>query len=390
MKVLILHQHFNTPQSGGALRSYYLAKALVVAGHTPVVITAHNEKAYVKRGVEGIEVHYLPIAYDNRFGFGKRSMAFLRYVRAAVSLAAKLEGIGVCYAISVPLTVGLAARLLKTRYAIPYIFEVGDLWPDAPIQMGFVKNYFFKQFLYDLEKSTYRGAQSVVALSPMIQEAIVKKTPGTPVHLVPNMADTEFYQPSVKDPALEAKFGVAGKFVVSYIGAVGLANGLDYFMDCARASQKASLPVHFVVCGDGAVLENLKTVAKQLGLANFSFIPFQNREGVKEVMNVTDASFVCYKPLPILETGSPNKYFDGLAAGKLMVVNFGGWIREEIEQNQCGVYVDRQHPEDFVTKIRPFLDDVERLKKSQQASRLLAERKYSRAILGEKFASLFR
>nr|WP_236676028.1 glycosyltransferase family 4 protein [Chryseolinea lacunae] len=387
---MILHQHFNTPQSGGALRSYYLAKALVVAGHTPVVITAHNEKAYVKRGVEGIEVHYLPIAYDNRFGFGKRSMAFLRYVRAAVSLAAKLEGIGVCYAISVPLTVGLAARLLKTRYAIPYIFEVGDLWPDAPIQMGFVKNYFFKQFLYDLEKSTYRGAQSVVALSPMIQEAIVKKTPGTPVHLVPNMADTEFYQPSVKDPALEAKFGVAGKFVVSYIGAVGLANGLDYFMDCARASQKASLPVHFVVCGDGAVLENLKTVAKQLGLANFSFIPFQNREGVKEVMNVTDASFVCYKPLPILETGSPNKYFDGLAAGKLMVVNFGGWIREEIEQNQCGVYVDRQHPEDFVTKIRPFLDDVERLKKSQQASRLLAERKYSRAILGEKFASLFR
>lgn len=136
MKVLILHQHFNTPQEGGALRSYYLAKALVDHGIQPVVITARDEKHQKTVSLEGIEIHYLPIAYDNRFGFWKRSSSFLRYAWGAVRLAGKLPGVKICYAISVPLTVGLAARMIKLYYKIPYIFEVGDLWPDAPIQIG--------------------------------------------------------------------------------------------------------------------------------------------------------------------------------------------------------------------------------------------------------------
>jgi glycosyltransferase involved in cell wall biosynthesis len=303
--------------------------------------------------------------------------------------ARKLGPVKICYAISVPLTVGLAARVLKRVYGIPYIFEVGDLWPEAPIQMGFVKNYFFKQLLFGLETSTYRKAQSVVALSPMIQTEIEKKVPGKTIHLIPNMADTDFYLPEEKRPSLEKKFEVENKFVVSYIGAVGLANGLDFFIECARASQKANLPLHFLLSGDGALLENLKAIVKRLGLNNFTFIPFQNRDGVKEIMNVTDAAFVCYKPIPILETGSPNKYFDGLAAGKLILVNFGGWIRTEIEQQHCGVYVDSRRPQDFAALIEPYLDDRATLKKSQQAGRMLAESKYSRNLLGKKFAALF-
>lgn len=390
MKILILHQHFNTPQEGGALRSYYLAKALVDAGAQPIVITARSENQYKTIQLEGIEVHYLPIAYDNRFGFWKRSISFLCYAWSAIRLARAFQDVKVCYAISVPLTVGLAAQRIKFRYKIPFIFEVGDLWPDAPIQMGFVRNYFFKRILYQLERSIYREAQSIVALSSMIKAAIEKKAPGKNVHLIPNMADTDFYKPAHKNQTLERKFGVEGKFVVSYIGAVGLANGLDFFMECARESQKAGLRVYFLLCGDGAMLKNLKRMAEQYQLINFSFIPFQNREGVLEVMNVTDATFICYKPIPILETGSPNKYFDGLASGKLIVVNFGGWIREEIEAQQCGIYTDAKYPCDFVKKIDPFVQEPHRLAQYQQAGRLLAESKYSRTNLCKKYVELFK
>ena len=73
-------------------------------------------------------------------------------------------------------------------------------------------------------------------------------------------------------------------------------------------------------------------------------------------MNVTDASFVCYKPFNILETGSPNKFFDGLAAGKLILLNFQGWLKNEIEEHQCGINVDPADPGDFVKKIRPFIE----------------------------------
>jgi glycosyltransferase involved in cell wall biosynthesis len=105
-------------------------------------------------------------------------------------------------------------------------------------------------------------------------------------------------------------------------------------------------------------------------------------------MRITDASFVSYKNVPILETGSPNKYFDGLAAGKLIITNFGGWIRKDIEENRCGFYCDPREPVDFIKKITPFLEDPKLLKQYQQAARTLAEKNYSRVLLSDKWLKL--
>lgn len=388
VKVVIIHQHFKTPQRGGAIRSYYLAKALVERGVETVVITAHNERKHRRECLEGIDVHFVPVAYENRFGFNRRLWAFFRFVLAAVKLAGAHHDADLCYTISTPLTTGLAAIMIRRRYGIPYIFEVGDLWPDAPVALGFIRNPLARILLFRVEKAIYRRADAIVALSVAIREAIGKKISGKSIHLLPNMADTTFFRQTEKDSGLEEKFGVQGKFVVSYIGAVGMANGLSYFLDCAAATQRHGLPVRFLLCGDGAMLAELKAHAKELELDNLTFIPFQNREGVRDVMNVTDASFISYLPVKILETGSPNKYFDALAAGKLAIINFGGWIKDEIEKARCGIYVESGSPEDFVTKVKPFVEDRSLLKKYQCASRKLAEAKYSRSETGSRYWEL--
>jgi glycosyltransferase involved in cell wall biosynthesis len=364
---------------------YYLAKALTERGLTVIVITGHNGANYFIERLEGIEIHYLPVQYENRFGFYKRGFSFVKYVRGAIKLSAKFKDVALVYAISAPLTVGIAAIRISKLYKIPFVFEVGDLWPEAPIQLGIVKNKILQESLYLLEKRIYKQSRTIIALSEPIKNEIQRKVPGKNVVVVPNMADTEFFYLQKKDPEIEEKFQVAGKFVVSYIGAVGFANGLDYFLECARASQQASLPVRFLLCGEGAMLERLKSSAANLHLDNLNFIPFQNRQGVNEIMNVTDANFICYRAVPVLETGSPNKYFDGLAAGKLAIINFGGWIREEIEREKCGVYLDPNRPTEFPTKILRFLDDPQLLRTYQQSSRKLAEHKYSRKILGTRF-----
>ncbi len=375
--------------SGGAIRSYYLAKALVNKGHRVVMITSSHGGVGRVENVEGIEVHYLPIAYNNRFGFYARTWAFISFVVLSAKRTYRFRDFDVCYAISVPLTVGLIARWLKFRHGLKFIFEVGDLWPDAPIQLDFVRNRYFQRLLFRLEKSIYRSAEAIVALSPSIQLSIKEKVPGNTVHLIPNMADCDFFVPDVKEPALEKKFGTSGKFVVSYVGAFGLANGLNHLLSCANETQKTGLAIHFIICGDGAMREALYEQARKLELQNLSFIDSVNRDGVKEILNVTDAVFVSYKNVPILETGSPNKYFDGLAAGKLIVINFGGWIRQELEENATGIFVDPLLPSDFVKKILPFISDPNLLKRFQLAARTLAEKRYSRRILGETFTQLF-
>jgi glycosyltransferase involved in cell wall biosynthesis len=389
VKVLMLHQYFNAPQTGGALRSYYLAKALVGKGISTIVITTHNGSELKKEMVEGIEVHYLPIPYDNSFGFLRRISSFLKFVWSIVHEADEFKDADVCYAISTPLTIGLAAIWIKLRHKIPYYFEVGDLWPEAPIQMGVIKNPLLKAILYKLEKSIYKRSKAIVALSTAIKEDVQRKAPGKEIHVIPNMADTDFYKPELKQPELEARFSVQNKFVVSYIGTIGLANGLEHFIDCAEVSQKATLPIHFLICGGGAELNKLKQLAKQKFLSNLSFIPPQNRDGVHEVMNVTDAAFVSFKQLPVLETGSPNKYFDALAAGKLIVINFGGWMKREIEENACGIYVDCRNPQEFITKITQCISDKNVSTKLQTNSRKVAEARYSRKLLSAEFCKLF-
>lgn len=390
VKVLVLHQYFKTPQTGGALRSYYLAKALVEKGISTVVITTHNGTALKKEMVEGIEVHYLPIPYDNSFGFVKRVSSFLKFVWSIVQEADEFRDANVCYAISTPLTIGLAAIWIKIRHKIPYYFEVGDLWPEAPIQMGVIKNPILKAILYKLEKSTYKRAKAVVALSEAIKEDVQQKISGKEIHVIPNMADTDFYKPESKRVDLEEKFGVQNKFVISYIGTLGLANGLEHFIHCAEASQKAAKPIHFLICGEGAELNNLKQLTKQKLLNNLSFVPVQSRAGVREVMNVTDAAFVSFKPLPVLETGSPNKYFDGLAAGKLILVNVGGWMKAEVEESRCGIFLNQTTADAFIKNAVPILQHKSEVQRYQRAARLLAESKYSREQLSEKFQALFR
>jgi glycosyltransferase involved in cell wall biosynthesis len=385
VRVLILHQHFKTPSTGGAIRSYYLAKALLDHGHQVVVITADPEGLERTETYEGIEVHYVAVAYNNSFGFYARGWSFLKFVFLAGGQARRVGHIDMCYAISVPITVSIAARWMRFWRRIPYVLEIGDLWPDAPIELGFVQNTLLKNFLFRIERMAYMKARSLVALSPAIQKVVQSRAPGKKVYMIPNMADCDFFKPESKNRSLEQKFGVEGKFVISYLGTMGFANGLDYVLECARMSAKAGQPVHFLLAGEGALKEGLVNSAQRLGLTNVTFLPHTNRDGVKEILNVTDAVLVCYRNVPILSTGSPNKFFDGLAAGKVIVINFSGWIRGEIERSECGVYVDPAQPSGFTAVVGKLISGSSEKAAYGARAQTLALEKFNRRRLSEEW-----
>jgi glycosyltransferase involved in cell wall biosynthesis len=386
VNVLIIHQHFNSPEGGGALRSYFLAKALVDKGVKVHVLSGSNSQAYFNKDIEGIDVHFLPVAYANQFGFWRRIFSFLKFVIVCIRVAPKFRHVQLCYAISVPLTVGFIARWMKWRYGVQYIFEVGDLWPDAAIELGVINNGFLKNFLWRMERNIYLEAKSVVALSPPIAEAVQKKV-CVVVHVIPNMSDCQYFSCEKKDPVLVEKFLVNDKAVISYFGAMGFANGLDHILACALECQKVNLPIQFILAGDGAERENLIGKSHAMHINNVSFHNFQNRDGIRELMNVTDIVFVSYRPSPILETGSPNKFFDGLAAGKPIIINFGGWLRKEIEEAGCGFFVHPNNLESMVPLLQSFLFS-DQLSLLGQKSRQLAEQKYAREKLTTEWVQI--
>ncbi len=152
MKILYIHQYFRTPEEGGAIRSYYLAKGMVDNGIEVEMITSHNKRYEEVKNIEGIKVHYLPVFYQNELGFGKRIIAFYRFMKLVRRKARAIKNVDLCYATSTPLTIGLSALKIKKELGIPYYFEVRDLWPEAPVQLGIIKNRFIKLYLERLEK----------------------------------------------------------------------------------------------------------------------------------------------------------------------------------------------------------------------------------------------
>ncbi|RED98955.1 glycosyltransferase family 4 protein [Marinoscillum furvescens] len=382
MRVLYVHQYFNTPEDGGCIRSYHLARGLVAAGHEVTMITSHNGPSQ-SCDIEGIKVHYLQVPYANKFGFIRRIWAYLDFVRQSKRKVRQLDqSFDLAYVMTTPLTTGLIALHLKEVYNIPYYFEVGDLWPEAPIKMGAIKSGFLKQLLYRFEKKCYFEAQKVIALSPAIRNYIEASCPETNVYVVTNIADVKRFEPTHK----LQHFNAEQPLHVGYLGTFGAANDLDNLIKVARACAAQHVPVKFTLMGSGG--QYARIAKKSQSLANTTVLPFGNTAEVEKLMEQLDVCYVSFKNLEILNTGSPNKFFDGLAAGKLIITNFGGWIRNLIEKNQCGFYHDPTESEDFIRKIREFVDNPHLLHTYQKNARTLAENYYSKELQVQKLLNI--
>ena len=377
MKILLIHQYFKTPEEGGSIRSYYLARGMVGLGHELSVITAYNQKGLRVRNIEGIDVHYLPVRYENRFGFGRRAFTFLYFVFLTLRYTRKFKAFDLAYVMSTPLTTGIIAQWLCKRYRVPYFFEVGDLWPKAPIEMGIVKNRLLQNLLFHLERTTYKKAKQVVVLSPAIALEVCKIVNPGKVCLITNMADTAFFRPSSRDYG-DVKFHPRSPYRIIYLGAAGKANHLDYYLHAAKCCLERSLPVMFYMMAEGSELGKMVALASAQQLTNLQFLHYQSKNAVRQELEKMDAIYISYKSIPVLQTGSPNKLFDGLAAGKQIIINFEGWIKDLIEENDCGFYVNPKQPQDLASKVSRFLHHPALIKKQQQNARILAESRYSR------------
>lgn len=363
MKIIYIHQYFLTPEEGGAIRSYHLAKGMVDAGIEVEMITSHNEPTYDIRLIDGIKVHYLPISYDNRFGFIKRIYSFLSFVRAVKRLIKILPRPDYLYITSTPLTTGIIGRWAKRKLALPYFFEVRDLWPEAPVQMGVIRNWLIKKFLYRLERQIYQDAFHLVALSPGIGKSIERTCPKRSVTIIPNFSDPEFFNPMVVAEKMRIAPTGYDHITITYAGAVGPVNGLSAFLDLAKEAKDKGLNWKFVLMGKGVEMPEILRKKQRMGLDNLCLRPFGNKYEVRNLLAFSDFIYLSFLPHPVLTTSSPNKFFDAIAMGKPIILNFKGWIHDLVVQSDIGIY----HEEGNTDVVFDYIDKVYHNQELRQA-----------------------
>ncbi len=395
MKVLYIHQYFVTPDEHGTSRSYWFAKKLVEEGFQVTMITSTNEYKHKKPeiiDIEGIHVIYLKNEYSQYFSKIRKVYSFVTFVVRAIRQALKEKNVDLVFATSTPLTVGFIALVLKRIRKWKFVFEVRDLWPEFPIQVGAIKNSLLIRILRKLEKTIYQKAEHVIALSPGMAEGVLNcGIPENKVTIITNMSKGDLFYPRERTDEQFLKYGIdKAKFNVAHVGAMGVANGLDTVVQTARFLQEERRDdsINFIIAGDGATLPSLKQQVENWRLGNVKFIGEYDTYETSEILNCCDMSLVSFKNLPILYTNSPNKLFDSLSAGKPIIVNSAGWTKRLVEDFDCGFYVNLEEPGDLADKLLMISKDTEKLEEYARNSRKVSLEKFDKSILTCKFVSV--
>jgi glycosyltransferase involved in cell wall biosynthesis len=390
MKVIYIHQYFRTPEQGGAVRSYHLAKGLIQAGIDVELITAHPHGEYDQRWIDGIKVHYLPVAYDQKFGFFRRIWSFLQFVRLGKKLLKKLSRPDLLYITSTPLTTGWIGLWAKKTLALPYIFEVRDLWPEAPIQVGAIRNRLLIRFLRGMEKKIYDQALSLVALSPGIARHLSKISPDRSVALIPNFSDLDLFFPKEKSGYLSSKLRLSPGLTIAYAGALGKVNAVEELLELAKLALQLGKNWNFLIMGEGSHRAYLQQKAQNLALSNTRFLPFGPKTQVNELLSVADFAWISFAHLPVLKTNSPNKFFDAISSGKAILVNHKGWVHQLVKTHDIGFAFLPGKWTKALNRLEALENQPQEILNMGKRARKLAETRFSKELAIARVLEIIR
>jgi len=396
MHILYIHQHFATPAGSTGTRSYEFARRWVKAGHKVTLITGHYDiggleatgALYQKQKIEGINVIVVGTKYSNKQSYLRRAASFLSFCFLSIYAGLRAKSVDVIYASSTPLTVGIGAMVIKWVKRVPFVFEVRDQWPEVPIELGIITNGFLIKILLWLEKTIYRNCSSLIALSPGQADGIrVVLTEEKPITVIPNGCDTDVFRPDIDGSAIRQKKGWKGKLVLLHTGAMGKVNGLGFVIDAAERLKDHS-DIIFVLIGDGNQKPSLESKVEKLGLANVEILSPVPKLQLPEIVTAADAALVIIANYQIIEANSSNKFFDGLSAGVPVLLNYSGWQRNILEENEAGFGCTLCNLDEFVEKVLYLNSHSRQVKQMGQNARRVAVEKFNRDELAKQALEL--
>jgi glycosyltransferase involved in cell wall biosynthesis len=386
-----MHQYFATPQGWGSVRTYEFGRRLAAAGHQVDVLccAAYDDTLAGKRQVEigGLRVLVSRTRYRPQMGFLARLNSFCAFAGYALAHVWRQGGAyDLIIASSGPLTLALPALVARRLHGTPFVFETIDVWPDAAIAAGVLRNRWLQWAAFRLEARAYRCASRIVTCSTgMTRRVLGKGVPPGKVLTISNGCDLEVFCPEpAARAAARAALGVRdGQFVVLYTGAMGRSNAVDDLVQTAHAL--ADDPRFFwCLAGDGAEADRLRRLPGR-------FQGRQGRAGLVPLFQAADAALVTFHHDPFFEENSPNKFFDAMAAGLPAIFNRSTWLGPEIAAYGCGFVCGGERPaEEMAARLRQLADDPGLRQRMGAAARRLAEERYSRDRLAEEYRQVLQ
>ena len=388
MHIAIFNQHHHNPDCPSTCRHYtfleYLAKRHKVSLLTSSAwkdLRISDRYSWVPAGVDLYEQE---VPYSNSMGVRQRLVSYGGFAAYSLAKGLSIPKPDVIWGVSTPLsTPWMAARVAKMRN-VPWVFEVQDLWPSFPIEMGAVKREWLKRRLYRLEKNLYQSASHIITLSPDMEDYVAAQGIARgKITTILNGTDLDLVEAATTEQveAVRQRYGLQGKQVVLYAGTYGRANDIPALMQAAEALADRT-DIMFVLTGGGYYEQELHLLAKRL--PNLRLLPPQARPEVFKLFKLAALSLITFNDLPVLASNSPAKLYDSLACGTPVIVTNPGWTKAFVEQYNCGWYSPAGQPAALAETIKRVLAIPEELRAGGARGATVAKEQFDRQQLARQ------
>lgn len=405
MRILLVHQYFLEKDDGGGSRFNEMTKIWAKQGHEVTVLAgmvhyATGQKRdkykgkliYKDRYDDNITVYRCHVSKSYNKNFIGRLWGYFSFVvwGTICGLFRARGKYDLVLVTSPPLFVGIIGRWMAFWKRIPLVFEIRDLWPESAIDTGVLKSKVLIKYAYGFERRVYKKSKLINTLTPAFQRKLVdeKNVPADKVIMIPNAADFTLAE------KLDGKFDVAefrkshgldSKFVITYVGAHGIANHLIQLIDVAEKLTDTN--VVFLLVGDGMTKPMLKEQVEQRNLSNVKFVDSVPKEEVFKFVMASDMGASVLKKVETFKTIYSNKTFDYMSCKKPVLLLIDGVSRELVETANCGVYAEPENIQDIEEKVRYCMTIKNDLDQMGRNGYEYAKTNFDREKLAEKYLS---
>jgi len=407
MNILLIHQYFLEENDPGGSRWNEFTRVWSEQGHTVTVLggmmhyngkekkSEYKGKLFVKKQQGTVTVWrcHVSEAYNKHFLgrlWGYFSFMFSSFYAGLFKAKGRFD---VVIVTSPPLFVGVSGYLVSRFRRVPFVFEVRDLWPESAIDTGVLTNKLIIKLAYWVEAFIYKRAALINVLTPAFYKTLKEKKgiPERKLIQISNAADFSLSEKLLNDFDREAfrnEHELDGRFVITYVGAHGVANCLEQLLDAGEVLKDTN--VLFLLIGQGMEKDRLKKLAEERKITNVRFLDSVPKAEVFRYILASEMGASVLKKVDTFKTVYSNKTFDYMSCRKPILMAIDGVSRELVEAAGAGTYVEPEHTEEYSRVVRMYLADPTRLVREGESGYRFAKENFDREVLAKKYLEYIR
>jgi glycosyltransferase involved in cell wall biosynthesis len=424
LHLLLLTQHYGPETVGTARRAQLLAEFLVRLGWQVTVLCGQPnhpsmeglfDPALQGRHLEsGVDVIRLPVYRIGRQALGEtartsplrrlpltdrltalpfpialqRSHTYLSWMFHGLIHLPQLDFTPDCIVAISPLPTGLLGAIAASYHRVPLVFDLQDIWPDAAVRLGIVRQPGLIQGLEWLEQRVYAQAASLVVLSEGFRQQLEQRgLTLPPIEVLPNAVETGPFE-GVTGETHRIRSGLSrDDILLMYAGNLGLAQDLDSLID-ALVLLRSEPRLHVQLVGEGVEKARLQARIEGLGLPRVKFIPHQPTTAMPDILRAADLFFLSLRTDGFTPGTIPSKLYTYLAAGRPIINLVDGDPKTLLQRWDAGITISPVTPRSLADGIQVLLKDPTRRQRLGENGRRCVDQEASLERVGRAYAEL--